>query len=69
MSIILVNIIKNKLIYILSTYKVIKPMWPKYKFFKNDTLKTSLCESIVLRQQFLFSGYLLHMFNDLITID
>ena len=26
-------------------------MWPKKKFFKNDSLQTSLCKYIVLRRK------------------
>ena len=44
-------------------------MWPKNKFFNNDTLQTSLCECFVPRKQFLFSGLIVCMLNDLITID
>ena len=32
-----------------STYKI-KPEWPRNKFFKNESLQTSLCEYIVLRK-------------------
>ena len=45
-------------------------MWPKNKFFNNDTLQTSLCECFVPRKLiFILRLIALHTFNDSITID